>query len=228
MTKQAFIAQIEQIIEQKNMLKHPFYQKWNMGTLTATELQEYAKQYYHFVKNFPRMVSAVHANCENDQMRHTLLENLADEEGYKTGIANHPQLWMQFANAVGTTNEQVHAATALPQTQALVNGMFAQTKSDSFVSGIAALYGYESQVSEVSKVKIQKLKEFYGIENQKDIEFFTVHHEADIYHSQEELDMLLACCNTPDQQQQALQAVESTVNGLWGFLDGIYENYCLN
>ena len=55
-----FTAEIEKILEEKNILKHPFYQKWNEGKLTMGELQEYSKQYYNFVKNFPMFVSAVH------------------------------------------------------------------------------------------------------------------------------------------------------------------------
>ena len=65
------------------------------------ELQEYAKQYYHFVKHFPMFVSSVHSNCSDPEVRRMLVENIADEDGYKTGISDHPTLWMNFANSLG-------------------------------------------------------------------------------------------------------------------------------
>ena len=39
-----FTAEIEKILDEKSILKHPFYQKWNEGKLSLGELQEYSKQ----------------------------------------------------------------------------------------------------------------------------------------------------------------------------------------
>ena len=44
--KELFTAAIEKILEDKSILKHPFYQKWTEGRLTLGELREYSKQYY--------------------------------------------------------------------------------------------------------------------------------------------------------------------------------------
>lgn len=85
-----FVKAIESILSEKSILKHPFYQKWNEGKLSVAELREYAKQYYHFVKHFPMFVSSVHSNCPNPEVRKMLVENVADEEGFKTGVADHP------------------------------------------------------------------------------------------------------------------------------------------
>ncbi|HWA07250.1 MAG TPA: TenA family transcriptional regulator, partial [Ignavibacteria bacterium] len=49
MTSEQITKELDRILEEKSILKHPFYQKWNEGKLTIGELQDYAKQYYHFV-----------------------------------------------------------------------------------------------------------------------------------------------------------------------------------
>src|SRR6187549_3142799 len=113
LSEEKFIQEVNSTIEQKSLLNHPFYQKWNEGKLTKGELQEYAKQYYHFVKHFPRFVSCVHSNCEDVKTRQILLENLADEEGFKTGIEDHPRLWINFAESLGLTEEEVKNATPI-------------------------------------------------------------------------------------------------------------------
>jgi len=68
--------------------------------------------------------------------------------------------------------------------------MYDLTKSEDYIKGLSALYAYEMQVPEISKTKIAGLKNFYGVDSNKAIEFFTVHEEADIYHSKDELKLL--------------------------------------
>ena len=212
---------IHATLEHKSMLRHPFYQAWNEGTLTKEALREYACQYYHFVKEFPRMVSAVHSNTPDFSVRQELLHNLMDEE---QGPENHPALWMRFANALDATEERVLSTTPLPTTTALVNTMMDSCRNGSFQEGSAALYAYEAQIPEVSRVKIEGLKKFYGIRDTASIKFFTVHQEADIYHSRAERDIIEQ--HTPVELHAAVQdASLRTAEALWQFLDGVYETY---
>ncbi|HEU0118820.1 MAG TPA: pyrroloquinoline quinone biosynthesis protein PqqC, partial [Alphaproteobacteria bacterium] len=88
-----FSQQIKDAIREYHLLSHPFYQAWTEGKLTQPQLQEYAVQYKPFVEAFPRFVSALHSNCENEAAREEILENLMDEEGKTGRSAPHPQLW---------------------------------------------------------------------------------------------------------------------------------------
>ena len=212
---------IDATLERRNMLKHPFYQAWSEGTLTKEALREYACQYYHFVKDFPRMVSAVHSNTPAFSVRQELLHNLMDEE---QGSENHPALWMRFANAIGASEDDVAATTPLPTTAALVNTMMDSCRDGSFQEGCATLYAYEAQIPEVSRVKIEGLKKFYGMSDTESIKFFTVHQEADVYHSRAEREMIDR--HTPAELHQAVQDASSrTAEALWSFLDGVYEKF---
>ena len=226
--RQNFINEVKNVIEEKSLLKHPFYVKWNEGTLTQDELREYAKQYYHFVKHFPRFVSCVHSNCDDRKTRDMLMQNLADEEGYKTGVSNHPELWMNFAKSLGLTEDEVRNSTPLRETEYLVDGMYELTRSPEIELGLAALYAYESQVPEISKTKVEGLKKFYGIENYEAVEYFIVHEEADIYHSQDEMNAILERCNTKEEEDRVVTTADEAASLQWTFLDGIYDNYCKN
>ena len=42
-----FEARVKQVLEERSMLKHPFYVEWTQGTLPMHKMQEYARQYYH-------------------------------------------------------------------------------------------------------------------------------------------------------------------------------------
>ncbi|MDH4069571.1 MAG: CADD family putative folate metabolism protein [Ignavibacteria bacterium] len=218
---QNMLQEIETVIAERSMLKHPFYQAWNEGVLTREMLKDYACQYYHFVKDFPRMVSAVHCNTPEFRIRESLLQNLMDEE---LGPENHPALWMRFANALGATTEEVENTEPLPTTTRLVQTMMKYSRDHSFQEGLGCLYAYESQIPEVSRVKIDGLKKFYGIDNEEEIKFFSVHQEADVLHSQEERD-LIAGNTAPELAPKVTEAARGTATALWEFLDGVQENY---
>ena len=101
------IDEIRALIEERSLLKHPFYQAWQNGELTQEHLQGYAQQYYHHVLAFPQYVSAAHAICPDQGERQELLENLIEEE---RGEHNHPELWLRFAEGVGASRDDVTAA----------------------------------------------------------------------------------------------------------------------
>src|SRR4051794_27916198 len=153
------IDELRELIEERSLLKHPFYRAWQAGDLNLEQLQGYAAQYYEHVLAFPQYVSAAHAICPDQGERQELLENLIEEE---RGDENHPELWLRFAEGVGASRETVIDAQPLPQTRRLVELFRDATSRRSFAEACAALYVYESQVPEVAKTKIDGLKRFYG------------------------------------------------------------------
>lgn len=214
-------TRIDSVLEEKSMLKHPFYQVWSSGKLTTEMLKAYASQYYHFVKDFPRMVSAVHSNTPDISVRQELLVNLVDEE---LGSENHPSLWMRFAIALGSSPEDVNSATPLSTTSDLVDTMMGGCRNGSFQEGIATLYAYEAQIPEVSRIKIEGLEKFYGINGAEAIKFFTVHEEADVHHSRSERE-LIEKHMPAGMEEKICNAADRTATALWRFLDGVYRAY---
>jgi pyrroloquinoline-quinone synthase len=218
-----FLKRLDDTIEAHALLSHPFYQAWNAGTLSADTLREYIKQYYAHVRVFPRYVSAAHAACDDIKVRQLLLENLIDED---QGDSNHPELWMRFADGMGLDRSDVRSAALLEKTRESVNTMVELTRSEDFRDGLAALYAYESQVPMVAKTKREGLAKFYSLDDDRSVQFFTVHEAADIEHSRVERELLVAHCATEVQQDRAVAVADKAARALWHFLDGVYEAYC--
>lgn len=223
MTQQQFLEQLNSILDQNHLLKHPFYQMWNEGKLDIAMLQEYAQEYYLQVHNFPTYVSATHAACDDIKIRQMLLENLIEEE---RGAANHPELWLRFAEGLGLDRTAVLEREHLEKTTESVRILKDLARSESPAKGLAALYAYEAQIPEVSTTKIAGLKEFYGIDSQAALSFFKVHETADEFHSQATRKALLQLCETEEAQQEALLAAEKATVALNLLLDGVYESFC--
>ncbi len=216
------LTTIESLIEERHLLKHPFYQAWSAGTLTLSALQEYSKQYYRQVEAFPTYVSAVHANCPVLPVRQQLLENLIEEE---RGAENHPELWLRFAEALGVNRDDVRNAAPLPETQNLVDTFRALTRDRSYLAGLVALLAYEAQIPEVAETKIDGLRRFYGINHDRGLSFFQVHLQADRFHSDTARQILREHL-TPEEAESLVPACEQALDALWGMLDGVHAQYC--
>ena len=221
-TSTRIIDELDAIIEQRGMLQHPFYQAWQRGELTLEHLRGYAGQYYHHVLAFPQYVSAAHAICPTQAERLELLENLIEEE---RGDHNHPELWLRFGEGVGATRADVESSAALPETARLVETFRDATMRRSFAEACTALYIYESQVPEVAKTKIAGLKQFYGVSDERSLEFFEVHIGADEVHA--EVGAAMVARNTPDAgaREAVLATGRECADALWGFLDGVHRAY---
>lgn len=210
------IEEIDRRIQEKSILKHPFYQSWKMGELTRETLQEYARQYYKHVAAFPQYLSAVHMQMNDAQDRRLILQNLMDEEN---GEKNHPELWLRFAEATGAKRENIET-TPNTETTAFVNN-FKFFASQSIVEGIAALYAYESQIPKVSEEKINGLVKFYDVKDERGLEYFTVHMQADIEHSAAERELIRKYAKDEETKKKVLEAVNKTLDAYWNMLSGI-------
>jgi len=217
------IARLNEIISEFHLLKHTFYQAWSKGELSRETLQRYAAQYYNQVDAFPCFISGVHCGKRDErtrefcrppiEVRKILVENLADEEIHGT---DHPALWMQFANGLGASREMVLNDTPLPETKAMVDTFHDLAQRD-WRDGLCALYAYECQVPDVSASKIAGLKEFYGIHDERTLEFFTAHQIYDVEHSKQVADLIEKYVDP----ERAEHATREAAMALWGFLDGM-------
>ena len=74
--------------------------------------------------------------------------------------------------------------------------------------------------------KIRGLKAFYGFEDPKGYEFFSVHQDIDVYHSQTERDVVAAAATTDTARAGLEEATATAAGRLWRFLDGAYAGNC--
>jgi len=221
----SFTTQLDGAINQYALLQHPFYQAWNNGTLSMEALREYAKQYYQFEKAFPTFVSQVHANTTDATARKHLLENLIEEE---RGEVNHPELWLRFSDALGLSRDDVKNAEVMPETEALIATMRELTRNGDALEGLSALYGYESQIPEVSITKIDGLTKHYAITDDRALSFFKVHAEVDQWHRSSEQEMIEAAATTPDDQLRATKAATRSAKAMYGMLTGITTRFAIS
>jgi pyrroloquinoline-quinone synthase len=214
---------IDRQIAAKHLLTHPFYLAWTRGELSMAALADYARQYYHHVAAFPTYLSAVHAKCDDQPTRRQLLDNLIDEEA---GSPNHPELWLQFAESLGVSKDDVQSSEKWTETSNLIGTFRSVCSGGTTAEGLAALYAYESQISAVSESKIKGLVENYNMTAPLSYEYFTVHVEADREHAAAERQMLSAHI-TDDNTAPTANAVDRVLDALWEMLSGVCRRHAI-
>jgi len=219
----AHLDSIDRQIAAKHLLTHPFYLAWTRGELSRAALADYARQYYHHVAAFSTYLSAVHAKCDDQPTRRQLLDNLIDEEA---GSPNHPELWLQFAEALGVSKDDVQSSEKWSETSNLIGTFRSVCSEGTTAEGLAALYAYESQIPAVSESKVKGLVENYKMTEPRAYEYFTVHVEADREHAAAERSMLTRHV-TDDNAAPTTNAVDRILGALWEMLSGVCRRHAI-
>jgi pyrroloquinoline-quinone synthase len=228
MKRTEWIEQLDFAIAERNLLKHPFYQDWQAGTLDHARLQLYAAQYYLLVEAFPAHLEDLAERSEGD-LRVVILENLADEED---AAAPHPKLWCDFAAAVGVGEQTLWTIAPLPGIRRLLGIYREICQEGSLAEAVAALYAYEAQVPEVAMAKIDGLRRHYGVNTPQGLAYFRVHQTVDKIHRAAWRRWLEHCGNTSAgneskvDEEQILRTARKALDALWGALDSIQEAPC--
>ncbi len=211
----ATIHLLNEKIEAKHLLKHPFYRAWSAGELTLEDLQSYSRQYFAHVRAFPAYLSEMHSRCQDLNDRRVIAQNLADEEA---GNPTHPELWLDFAAGLGVEKDSVLASQPGPKVAALIDTFRELARLDTPLAA-AALYCYEKQIPTVAGAKIEGLKDNYQISDPSTLRYFSVHEEADVQHSAQWESLMER--HAPDAGAVAAVA-DRALDALWGALDEIH------
>jgi pyrroloquinoline-quinone synthase len=220
MSNAELLEKIDAAIAGKNLLKHPFYQDWQAGKLSRESLQLYAAQYYRHVEAFPQHLRVLAARADQS-LKPIVVENLAEEENPE---GTHPQLWRDFAGALGVSEEDIRSAPSLPGTQNVVYTFREICAERPVAEAVAALYAYEAQVPEIAATKIDGLRRFYGISSERGTAYFTVHEEADKAHRAAWRGWLERNAGADDER--ILATTNDALNALWGALDAVHSGSC--
>ncbi len=209
----SLIKQIDQIIEEKSLLKHPFYEMWSDGKLELESLKGYSKEYYQLVKQVPQFMEPL-VNDATPEMKDELIQNMKEE-------AEHIPLWEKFAGSMGISESELQGYQGLEKTNKAVSNL--DSLMNSYDNGACAMYAFEKEIPQVSQTKLEGLKEFYGIDTKDATEYFEEHMTADIRHAASWEKVIN---DTKLDDSLMLSTAQKSVDAQNLLLDSCYEAYC--
>ncbi|MEP7235870.1 MAG: iron-containing redox enzyme family protein, partial [Ignavibacteriota bacterium] len=116
---------------------------------------------------------------------------------------------------------EVKNAVPYNETAAMEETFKSLTRYGTTLQGIAALYGYESQLPEVSHTKIDGLTKHYGIKTSNGLAFFRVHEEADQLHRQAERDLMASLITSSADEEIAIASATAAAKAYYHMLTGV-------
>jgi pyrroloquinoline-quinone synthase len=224
MINTSFQQEIDARIAKYDLLSHPFYQAWSMGTLNREEIREYACDYYHHVAAFPDYLAKLEARLPEGVVRDLVADNKADEEGYRsTDKRTHADIWLDFAEGMGAERGEAINHDPIAQIKTLMSTFSDVASAGSTPEALAAFYAYESQVPRVATEKERGLVDLYGADK-KTSYYFALHKTFDVLHSRSWLEQLeQQVADSQEAREAALNSAEVAAKALWAVLDGVEE-----
>ncbi len=207
---------IDRIIEERSLLKHPFYQTWSDGKLTHEALVGYSKEYYQLVKAVPIFMTQLLDHVQ-EPMYNELEFNQQEE-------FSHISLWERFAGGLGVSRKELTNYEGLYKTNHAISGL--HSLMSSFVSGSVAMYAFEKEIPKISEIKLQGLAEFYGLTSEDITKYFKEHMEADIRHTASWQKIIEQASEQYYLTNVMIDAAERSIICQNTLLDSCYEEYC--
>jgi pyrroloquinoline quinone (PQQ) biosynthesis protein C len=191
----SLLSRLDDVGSRRNILRHPFYVRWERGELSPAELARYAGQYRHAV-----VALAEASRAAGDP------EHAAEE-------AAHVTLWDAFAAALNAP-----ATAATDETATCVRTW---TAASDPLEAEAILYAIESAQPEVSRTKLEGIVPHFGfVPGSAASAYFEVHAERDAEHAARARRELEARA-TPADEDRLVAAADAALAGNWTLLDGV-------
>jgi pyrroloquinoline quinone (PQQ) biosynthesis protein C len=199
-------AALDAALADRQLLRHPFYLRWEAGTLQPGELGAYAAQYRYFETALPDLLRGLLSRLDPGPAADLVSQNLADEEG---NPEPHVAAFARFAAAVGA-----ESAPATPGTEHLLDTYQSLTAS-SGAEGLAAVVAYEMQAPAIASSKASGLRRHYSVDATGTY-FWDIHATMDVDHAQWGI-QALAALDVPERR--VVGAARAAADAWWAFLD---------
>lgn len=186
---------LDEIIDEKCLLKHPFYQAWNMGTLSLSDLALYATQYGEFIE-------CIASGWEK-----------AGDSAVAAEEREHAVLWTDFASALNAPRPAAHRLPEIEELVGFANASFGGSRAEA----LGALYAFEQQQPGTAQSKLDGLRKHYQLPAKAEVYF-------DIHKADEEEPRWLAGeieKLSPEEFSQSEEACRNMAAALWRGLDGV-------
>jgi pyrroloquinoline-quinone synthase len=207
------IKRIDEMIEERSLLKHPFYEMWSDGKLTIESLAGYSKEYFQIVKSVPSFMTPIIEKAPKSVIGE-LIDNQQEE-------ADHIQPWIKFAGELGISEEELIKYGGLKKTKKAVSDL--SELMNTYEGGSCAMYAFEKEIPKISQIKLDGMEKFYGMSNDDATEYFKLHTEADVRHTTVWRNILE---NVPTNTDDLIQIADKSISAQNLLLDSCYEDYC--
>ncbi|HLG20482.1 MAG TPA: iron-containing redox enzyme family protein [Bdellovibrionota bacterium] len=173
----------------KRVLKHPaihnaYLARFKRGDLNREDMNDFAIQFYGFVKHFPRILATLLASTPDEKAADELCVILASELGNGDPTIRHEYMYHRFLRSIGIEPREALQKGLEPETESFVSGMVELYGHKDYGVALGASFGLENMAITMwdhlipGLQKLKKQDDFKGM----DIHYFTFHRALEGEH----------------------------------------------
>ena len=199
---------------------HPFHVRMDAGELTRAELQRWVANRFYYQKCIPLKDAAILANCPEIAVRRLWIQRIIDHDGTAEATGG-TESWLRLGEALGVSRDELLSEQrVLPGVRYAVDAYvnFARQKPwiEAVASSLTELFGPGAM-----KVRLGAFERHYPWIDPAGLEYFRTRLVQAPRDAQYALDLTVARCTTPEQQDAAVAALRFKTEVLWAQLDAI-------
>ncbi len=216
-------------IQKEKLLNHPLFLDPYISTISSLKLfevpkaKEFALLYYpHILRTRLYQANAL-GITPDENIQFVLAEIIYDEYGLGDQTRSHAQLYRNFMNALGITDEEILKENIIPELESYIDTMMKLTQSNHWLAAVAAVgVASEHPIPKYYGLLLNGLRKVPGIQEQ-DLELFTGHIELDIEHSKKIEEALLPYLDDSNNQDEFTKGLKINMNARRIFHNGLYK-----
>lgn len=207
--------------------KHPFHIKMHEGALSREQFQGWVANRYYYQKSVPIKDAAILSNLPTPELRREWIGRIIDHDGTH-GQDGGIEAWIRLGEAVGLTREEIiKEEKVVPGVRFAVDAYvnFARTKPwiEAVASSLTELFS-----PDLIFRRMKVMEQLYPWINSAGFEYFQNRLTQAPRDSNTALKFVLSYCQTPIEQQKAVEALRFKCDVLWVQLDAIEKAFSQN
>jgi mannose-6-phosphate isomerase-like protein (cupin superfamily)/pyrroloquinoline quinone (PQQ) biosynthesis protein C len=220
-TKMASVENLHELVKTHSFWNNRLFTACLAGELTRNDFAYIFSQYYLYSKNFTRYIAGVMANCDRDNYRAKLTQNLWEESGETIGVS-HVEIFSNFLkNSLGV--DDLSQIEYEEFTRNFLEIYLENSVQADPVWGSAWLsLGTEGIVAEMYKIMVTGMQQA-GFQD-SELEFFHIHIGCDDEHAATLLELMCSYMDRPEWSQTCAQAIDRALNARAHFFNCLYDN----
>jgi pyrroloquinoline-quinone synthase len=186
----------------KLRIRHPFVNEVCEGTASREQIRRWALQDYQFRRAVPRLAMLRYLACTDPVFQPKLYAVVEEEtEGLRPGSVGHPDMFIEFAEALGLQRRELETAPLEPATAAHLYYAELIIHTLPWFVVMSAQMSAEGTFGPAAAALGKGFIEQYGMKAEA-VRFFTVHVEADAEHGSLAEEIARAYITSPPLEEQ--------------------------
>lgn len=227
-----FYEDMRRYVLRHGAINNPYLDRFQAGSLADEEFREFAAEFYHFARLFPKILVSQLVNTEDEAVADELTRVLYSELGDGRTKHRHELLYRDFLRSIGVDVHEAMTRPMLTPTRAYIEGMEHLYGGANHAMALGASFGLENMAITMWDHLIPGLTKLRsGRYPRMDMTYFTFHrqleasHEEAMHHAVTALDgPVRAGCGAGSKQERedfrcGVKAVLDYLERFWMGLD---------